>query len=516
LPRLGVAEVSFAVDAADKLSRVITPHLIAMIDQAPEVPGTPTRNAFWAVMASRIGIDKSVLLILAVLLFASAGVRLAAVLSTDVLLGQDADGAGYASLAHMIAIGELSQDDGSRTPGYPLMLALLGSQPERIRIAQTIMGLLTTGVLFVLAWSLSRRAVLAFYIGASYGLSLIQAFYEASLLTETLTAFLLSIFFLVLSKHVMRRTLCNPQQLVLIGLLAGLPSLVRPAFAIVPLVAAPAVVAHIKPKRLQLNYLVPALLPILIWSSFNEVRFGMFTPSTVLGFNLANHAGPYVEYASDKYSVIKEAYAEALPYYHGDSKRTNLLHQRVDCSSVNDGQPCTVQSKIRRITGQSLPEFSRMLTQMAIDIFSSHPEWYAASVTSAWTQFWAPPSWPEGLAYNPTVEWWFRRVSLVEKAIVLATNCAFLISVAVVGVYAALKRKLLLKSPVLQMAGTVLVASVSNAMLDPSEMSRYGTPLQPFAACVCAASILAIIDLARAKHGGRVTRFVLRRRELQI
>jgi hypothetical protein len=422
--------------------------------------------------------------------------RVVLLFSTDVLLNTGDDGASYASLARMIGSADFSKDDGSRSPGYPLLLALLGSQPVVIRLTQLALGLCTTGMLFVLTWRLTGSALGSFSVGACYGLSVTQARYEASLLTETLTTFSLSCIFLTLARTASPTRAWRSGGLAF-GLLAGIPALVRPAFAFLPVALAYWLLLSVRPRVHLLYFLAPALAPVLIWSAFNQARFGMFTPSTVLGFNLANHTGAYVEYASDRYSTIKEAYEEALRDHPGDARRINLLHEPVDCSTVEQGQPCTVQSKIRALTGQTVPELSRTLTQMFLEVFSAHPTWYVVSVYRAWTQFWIAPTWPEGLVYGDATNWWLRRIAWAEKVVMVGTNVVFLTTSCGLIVHAALRRRSFVAPSVVIMAGCVLVASILNSMLDPAETPRYGTPLQPFAACVVVTTIAALRTMLR-------------------
>ena len=47
--------------------------------------------------------------------------------------------------------------NGTRTPGYPIFLMLAGT-PEHVYVVQLCLGLLTTLMVFYIAWRISRRA----------------------------------------------------------------------------------------------------------------------------------------------------------------------------------------------------------------------------------------------------------------------------------------------------------------------------------------------------------------------
>ena len=97
------------------------------------------------------------------------------------------DTPSYRRLAEAILHGFKSYD-GTRTPGYPAFLALVGSD-QCVYITQLLLGLLITLLLFWMMWRLTGNPWLSSAAALLHTFNLGQLFFEANLLTETLTTF---------------------------------------------------------------------------------------------------------------------------------------------------------------------------------------------------------------------------------------------------------------------------------------------------------------------------------------
>ena len=80
--------------------------------------------------------------------------------------------------------------NGTRTPGYPIFLMLAGSD-RRAYFVQLCLGVLTTLLIFYIAWRISLRAWFAALLALAHTLNLGQVFFEATLLSEAVATFLL-------------------------------------------------------------------------------------------------------------------------------------------------------------------------------------------------------------------------------------------------------------------------------------------------------------------------------------
>jgi 4-amino-4-deoxy-L-arabinose transferase-like glycosyltransferase len=121
----------------------------------------------------------------------------------------------YRRLANAIHNPNWKGYDGTRTPGYPLMMALFGPN-QRIYLAQLVMGLGISLLLFYIGWQVSGSAWLGGAMALAHSLNLGQLFFEADLLTETATT-----FWIMLSLAGLAFWLYHPQRRS-IGLACGL------------------------------------------------------------------------------------------------------------------------------------------------------------------------------------------------------------------------------------------------------------------------------------------------------
>jgi hypothetical protein len=82
----------------------------------------------------------------------------------------------YGDTGSYLRLGEWIQGtgergfDGTRVPGYPVFIALVGLHPNRIWLGQLTLGLVISGMLFYLAWSSTGRAWVGFLLGSLYSL----------------------------------------------------------------------------------------------------------------------------------------------------------------------------------------------------------------------------------------------------------------------------------------------------------------------------------------------------------
>ena len=103
------------------------------------------------------------------------------------------DSPTYVQLAKNILTKGFSTYNATRTPGYPAFLALVG---DGAYFTQLLLGLLTTWLFFYLGWKLSGQAWFGALAGLFHTLNFGQLFFEATLLTETLTTFLVTAAFI--------------------------------------------------------------------------------------------------------------------------------------------------------------------------------------------------------------------------------------------------------------------------------------------------------------------------------
>jgi hypothetical protein len=142
------------------------------------------------------------------------------------------DTGSYRRLAQTILNGWANYD-GTRTPGYPLFLAGVGSD-RAVVVVQMIMGILITLIVFYLGYQISKRVLFAVLVALGHTLNFNQLFFESSLITETLATFWILVAILgagIWIFHEERRSIWLG---LVIGLAASLAALTRPLFVFLP------------------------------------------------------------------------------------------------------------------------------------------------------------------------------------------------------------------------------------------------------------------------------------------
>lgn len=335
------------------------------------------------------------------------------------------DSLGYIAPAMRLldGLGYGTQENGFRTPGYPLFIAAIllpsshvdlsscrearvpaclgeaqwepgaAANLRIVVIVQIALGMLTLLLVYWFAWRVSHRVWLASLCAATYAVDLSTGYWEISLLSDTLTTFLLMLsvcLTLVAATARRHRMLIHIALGVTLGALA-LTHSVFTAYALVP--AAFLVLWNLtfpaqEPGRLQSDNLrrdwanlavlpvlaIPALA-VLGWSARNAAVDGYFTPSTISGYNLTQMVGPFMEQAPAPYRDLADIYldyrAERIAA-RGNHSGTIFLAYR---DMLNE----------RQTTWAGL---SQILTGMSIRMIVQNPVGYVRVAWESFLQFW--------------------------------------------------------------------------------------------------------------------------------
>lgn len=421
------------------------------------------------------------------------GVLLRAVLLLDYPAQLFPDSYSYLQAARELFGTDWSIGQGRRTPGYPLLIALVGTDPSTIVLAQMAIGLLTAALLFDITWRLTGCTVTAFAVGASLPLNLQQLFMEGGVVTEPVSAFgvVLALWAFVLCLERLRLGRLPAALLVATSVLAAYALLVRPQFLFLP--ALMAVLAlwvvwrergtRALPTGLTAAALLaaPAVALVLAWAATVQARVGPFTMSTQSGFGMVNHVIDYIEDAPPQYAVVRDVLLRTR-----EARIAQVGHSR---NTIWYAWP-----EIQRSTGWTLPQASRELQRMCAAMFAAQPLRYARSVFSAWADFWTVPIFWEPSAIRPALQpaletaWWIE-----HKGLRLA-NLAFVVLSVAVLLVPGLRRRLHWDSALTAIVLTVWGSSLIQALADQGASSRYHLPTQ--------ALVLLVLGVALARWRG--------------
>ena len=382
----------------------------------------------------------------------------------------------YVTTARYFTTGDYTGYEGRRTPGYPLLIALGGFSPSGVWALQMLCGLGISALLFYVALQATGRPGFAWLIGMTYNLNLAQLFFEANLLSETLTTLTLAatVAALALSVNRMRagRPVLGPA--LLLGALGGVVALVRPQFVYLPLLLAAilgyaslvAGRARIWPSALRaVAVAVPGLVLVLGWCAFNYARIGYFQVTTQFGIGLMAQSLPFVEDAPERYALIRDIYIK-----HRNAKIAETGRHNAEWDAIPE---------LKKKTGLGLPALSKELERMSIGLFLRHPVGYGIGVARAWVDFWLAPNYwrPEQLRPEP-VGTAARLIWRVEHPLVRLSNAVFLVLTAGVAISAGLRRRVAWDVTLTGIVAIVLTGSIVPAFSFWGENARYAIPVQ--------------------------------------
>jgi 4-amino-4-deoxy-L-arabinose transferase-like glycosyltransferase len=382
------------------------------------------------------------------------------------------DSASYLRLAEAIkGIGERGYD-GTRVPGYPLFLALLNMEPGRIWIAQMVLGLLISLLLYWAVLKLTGDQRFGFALGALYSLIPGQFLFEAALLTETLTTFFIVASIACLVGLKFSNSLGRSMLLaVLLGISASAAGLTRPLFFPITLLFLPfvwGVTGGTRRKRIAATGLY-ALMPLVMqggWLLYMWSHWHVVSPTAMAGYSMVQHAGSYFEYLPDRYAAIRDTYIQY--------RDAQIALRGVQTNAIWEAIPA-----ISDASGLGFYDLSREMGRLSWLLIRDHPGLYLRDVLSGWIAFWkAPLYWQAELVHPAVARTILQVLALVGRGVSIIANFGFLILSAAVLFVPRIRHGLVRRPVVLASASMVWLISVVQTLLDHGDNPRFLVPLQ--------------------------------------
>ncbi len=385
----------------------------------------------------------------------------------------------------MLSRWSLTGYDGTRVPAYPAFLVITGPDGDAIWLGQMILGWLVSLLLFWIAWRTTGMPVPAGVVALLYDVTPGQVLFEANVLTETLTTFLVVASFALLLAF--WRATSGPARAglaALLGVVSALAGLTRVLFYILPVWLLPFVwwaggdrhrAAPRDPpdgrdwRRRTLHAGIFCIGPILLlggWLRYIQSTYHMLSPTVMTGFNWVQHTGSYFEYLPDEQALIRDTY---IRY------RDQRIQERGDqTNAIWEAIP-----ELTEVTGLSFFDLSRELQRLSLRLIRDHPGLYLRNVLEGWIAFWkAPPYWrPDNLRLAAAVPL-LRTGVLAGRAVSILANALFLAASAAAVLSRRARRRIGWDSFAWAVAGCVWLSSVVQTLVDHGDNERFLVPLQ--------------------------------------
>jgi hypothetical protein len=394
-------------------------------------------------------------------------------------VGYYGDTGAYQRLAEVLRSLTLVGYDGTRVPGYPALLALVGPDGDSIWLAQMVLGLGISLLLFWITWRTTSRPALGFLVGMLYNLIPGQVLFEANLLSETLSTFLVvASFALFLALRRATGVTAKAGLAVLLGFVSALAGLTRVLFYILPVWLLPFVwwaagsggaglLTEWRPRLLRAAiYCVGPILLLGGWLAYIQSTYHMLSPTVMTGFNWVQHTGSFFEYLPDEDALIRDTY---IRY------RDQSIQERGDqTNTIWDAIP-----ELTEVTGLSFFDLSRELQRLSLRLIRDHPGLYLRNVVEGWIAFWkAPAYWRPESFRLPWIVPVMRAWVIAGRGISILANALFLLLSAASVVNRRARRRIGWDAFAWAVGGFIWLASIVQTLVDHGDNERFLVPLQ--------------------------------------
>lgn len=288
------------------------------------------------------------------------------------------DTEGYEQLSRYF-LKFLKDYNGTRSPGYPFVIALFGGKHILVVFFQFFLGIVTWVFWYKTFLNLKFSNNTSFLTTLFLGSFIHLFFYETTILIESVSLFVMSWIFYLISSGFLGNT--NKKENWLMAFLVAYLVLLKPFYAFIPFVIYGFTIlknfSFIRVINHKALIVLSALFCYFGWSYVNKLNTGHFVSTTYFGLNLAQNCVYFAENTSEEYQEFGKTYAK---------QRQKAIQEEKDVAmSVWYGM------KELQTTAniEYFPDFSAYLGEYAKTTITLNKEEYLKQVvTISWLDFW--------------------------------------------------------------------------------------------------------------------------------
>jgi hypothetical protein len=213
--------------------------------------------------------------------------------------------------------------------------------------------------------------------------------------------------------------------------------------------------------------LVPAGMLVTAWSAYNWRTQGVFGPSTMTGYRLAQLVGGAMEQAPDRYALLRDIYVR-----HRVAREDSLGTQ---VNTIWEAIP-----EMQRATGLSYGRLSLEVQSMSLAVLRAAPDVYARSVALAWVGFWKRPMYvrPPSV-HSPSLVRPIANLALAQRLLLIALDTVGVLLAVALAWRDRDAATATARNGVLLFLAVVVTASIAQALSELSDNGRFAVPFLP-------------------------------------
>lgn len=376
------------------------------------------------------------------------------------------DTEGFTDLANYISSLSLEGYHGLRSPGYPLILSILGRKLYLVVFLQFILGLISSVLWFKTFLNFNLSMKISFLGAIFIGSFLNVLFFETAILVESLVLFIITLIVYLFSINIFEKP--SIKKYLLLSLLFGFLVLVKPFYAFLPfLFVFINLIKHFTFKKFMFNFLLVAfsLLSYFGWSYVNKLNTGYFAPTSYYGLTNAQTCVYFAEKTPKEWNWISEIYVEYREKSIKENKEVAMAIWYAYEDNAYDKYNLTFN------------EFSEKLGIFAKIAIKQNPgEYIYQIICRSWFDFWKPALYWEYDQFNfKYVNKVFIGVWYFQSVIIILFEIAFLI-IFCINIFNFIKVKIITNQLVL--SSIVLATSILQAIVTYGTNDRYSFPFE--------------------------------------